>query len=139
MEKGRLDLGDFREQLRQMLDMGGLAGLMKHLPGQLPGGMQVPTQGMPDDGALRRQIAIIDSMTPLERRKPDLIDGSRRRRIAGGSGTEVVDVSRLVKQFGRMQKMMRKAGAGGVKKLLKGGRAKPRAKPKGRPGGKPRR
>jgi signal recognition particle subunit SRP54 len=138
IQSGRLDLGDFREQLRQMLDLGGLASLMAHLPGQLPGGMQVSPQAVPDDGALRRQIAIIDSMTPLERRKPDLIDGSRRRRIAGGSGAEVVDVSRLVKQFGRMQKMMRKAGKGGMGKMLKGGRAKPRSGPGGMPGGKPR-
>ena len=131
MQDGRLDLHDFRDQLRQVLGMGGLAGLMQHLPGQLPGGMKLPAQAaIPDDQALRHQIAIIDSMTPVERRKPDLIDGSRRRRIAAGSGTEVVDVSRLVKQFGRMRKMMRKAGKGGVGKLLKGRRAKPRGRPR---------
>jgi len=130
MQDGSLDLRDFRDQLRQMLDLGGLAGLMAHLPGQLTGGMKLPAQGLPDDRALKRQIAIIDSMTPRERRKPDLIDGSRRRRIAAGSGTEVVDVSRLVKQFERMRKMMRKAGKGGMGKLLRGGQAKPKGRPK---------
>lgn len=107
---GRLDLSDFRDQLRQMLDMGGLGALLEHLPG-VPAGAGLPAGA--DDRALRRQIAIIDSMTPGERRKPDLIDGSRRRRIARGSGTDAGEVGRLVKQFGRMRKMMRKAGRGG--------------------------
>jgi signal recognition particle subunit SRP54 len=130
MQQGRLDLRDFRDQLRQMLDLGGLAGLMQHLPDQLTGGIKIPPKAVPDDRALRHQIAIIDSMTQVEQRKPDLIDGSRRRRIAAGSGTEVVEVSRLVKQFQRTQKMLRKAGRGGVGKLLKGGRAKPRGRPR---------
>ncbi|MCK7577527.1 MAG: hypothetical protein MZV65_18125 [Chromatiales bacterium] len=69
---------------------------------------------------MRRQVAIINSMTPGERRYPEIIDGSRRRRIAAGSGTQVQDVNRLLKQFMQMQKMMKRMGKGGMQKMLRG-------------------
>jgi len=125
--KGRgFDLDDLREQMQQMLSMGGLAGMLDKLPlpGKLSAG-QVAQQL--DDRAIRRQIAIIGSMTPRERRHPRLIDGSRKRRIAAGSGQAVQDVNRLLKQHGQMQKMMKKLGKGGLKKAmgrLGGGRSR---------------
>jgi signal recognition particle subunit SRP54 len=69
---------------------------------------------------MRRLVAIINSMTPDERRKPDIIRGSRKRRIAAGSGTQVQDVNRLLKQFGEMQVMMKRMGKGGMQKMLRG-------------------
>ncbi len=122
------DLDDFREQLRQMQQMGGLAGLMDKLPGmgQLPSGVKDQV----DDGQLRRLEAIINSMTPAERRRPDIINGSRKRRIAGGSGTQVQDVNRLLKQFSQMQKMMKKMRKGGMKNLMRAMRGQ---MPKGMP------
>ena len=116
--KGKaFDLGDFREQLEQMNHLGGLAGMLDKLPGagNLPSGVldqasQVQTG---------RLVAIINSMTPRERRHPALIKGSRKRRIAGGSGTEVQEVNRLLKQFAQLQKMMKKAkGKKGMAQIL---------------------
>lgn len=116
--KGKaFDLVDFREQLEQMNHMGGLAGMLDKLPGagNLPAGVldqasQVQTG---------RLVAIINSMTPRERRYPALIKGSRKRRIAGGSGTEVQEVNRLLKQFTQLQKVMKKAkGKKGLTQVL---------------------
>ena len=116
--KGKaFDLGDFREQLEQMNHLGGLAGMLDKLPGagNLPSGVldqasQVQTG---------RLVAIINSMTPRERRHPALIKGSRKRRIAGGSGTEVQEVNRLLKQFAQLQKVMKKAkGKKGLTQIL---------------------
>jgi signal recognition particle subunit SRP54 len=120
LKKGKgLDLGDFRDQLLQMERMGGLESLMDKLPGagNLPQGAreQVGNQDT------RRMIAIINSMTPGEREKPDIIRGSRKRRIAAGSGTQVQDVNRLLKQFLQMQKMMKRMGKGGLAKAMKRG------------------
>jgi len=129
LKKGSgFDLEDFREQLRQMQQMGGLAGLMDKLPGmgQLPSGVKDQV----DDGQIRRLEAIINSMTPAERRRPDMINGSRKRRIAGGSGTQVQDVNRLLKQFTQMQKMMKKMRKGGMKNLMRAMRGQ---LPKGMP------
>jgi signal recognition particle subunit SRP54 len=116
------DLTDFRDQLRQMLAMGGLGALMEHLPGggQLPAG----ARAMADDKVLKRQAAIVDSMTPQERRRPAVINGSRRRRIAAGAGVQVQDVNRLLKQFDEMQRVMKKLKGGGMKGLMRslGGR-----------------
>lgn len=111
------DLEDFREQLLQISRMGGLTGLLDKLPGM----NQIPAEvkSQVNDQDLKRQIAIINSMTPLERRKPDIINGSRRRRIAAGSGTQVQDVNKLLKQFQQMQKMMKQFKKGGMKKLLR--------------------
>jgi signal recognition particle subunit SRP54 len=107
---GGFDLDDLLEQLRQLEGMGGMAALMDKLPAQLAAKAGAMPQGNERD--IKRQIAIICSMTPRERRFPKLIDGSRRRRIAGGSGTQVSDVNRLLKNFLQMQKMMKGMGKG---------------------------
>ena len=114
-DKG-FSLVDLRDQLQQMLEMGGLAALMDKLPGTPA---QMPT-GAPQDKDLRRQIAIINSMTPGERRHPKVINGSRKRRIAGGAGVQVQDVNRLLKQHTQMQKMMKKLGKGGMGRMMRG-------------------
>ena len=106
VQKGRgLDLLDLREQLQQMLNMGGLSALLDKLPmgGKLPAGVA----DQAGDKQLRRQIAIINSMTPQERKIPAVINGSRKRRIALGSGVQIQDVNRLLKQHKQMQKMMK--------------------------------
>jgi signal recognition particle subunit SRP54 len=116
------DLSDFRDQLRQMLAMGGLGSLVE----QLPGGGQLPpgARAMADDTTLKRQAAIVDSMTAQERRRPAVINGSRRRRIAAGAGVQVQDVNRLLKQFDEMQRVMKRLKGSGMKGLMRslGGR-----------------
>ncbi|AOU98574.1 signal recognition particle protein [Acidihalobacter yilgarnensis] len=112
VQKGQgFDLGDLRDQLDQMLKMGGIAGLLD----KLPGAGQLPTavKNQANDIQVKRMMAIIDSMTLEERRFPDIIKGSRKRRIAGGSGTEVQDVNRLLKQHLQMRKAMKKFSKGG--------------------------
>ncbi len=113
------DLADFREQLAQMQRMGGLESLLDKLPGsgKLPNAGE---QAARANREFRRQMAIIDSMTPGERRQPDAMNGSRKRRIAAGSGTQVQDVNRLLKQFTQMSKMMKKMQKGGMKKFMRG-------------------
>ncbi|WP_404399619.1 signal recognition particle protein [Idiomarina seosinensis] len=118
MKKGQFSLEDFRDQLAQMRDMGGMMGLMDKLPGM--GKMTDQIKGQMDDKVTVRMEAIINSMTPQERRHPDVIKGSRKRRIAAGSGTQVQDVNKLLKQFQQMQKMMKKMKGGGMKKMLRG-------------------
>ncbi len=119
LRKGRgFDLSDLREQLQQMRSMGGVGALVSKLPG-----VELPKQALQSTGEdqLKRMTAIIDSMTPRERRFPDLIKASRKRRIASGSGTQVQDVNRLLRQFADMQKMMKKMSKkGGMASLLKG-------------------
>jgi signal recognition particle subunit SRP54 len=107
---GGFDLEDLLEQLRQIENMGGVAALMDKLPAQIAAKAGSLPQG--NEREIRRQIAIIRSMTPRERRYPKLIDGSRRRRIATGSGTHVADVNRLLKSFLQMQKVMKGMGKG---------------------------
>lgn len=114
----RFDLMDFREQLEQMMAMGGMAGLLDKLPGAA--GMPDAIKDQANDGEIRRMIAIVNSMTPQERRYPDVIKGSRRRRIAAGAGVRIQDVNRLLKQFSQMQKMMKKMKKGGMAKLMRG-------------------
>ncbi|MDX2457161.1 MAG: signal recognition particle protein [Gammaproteobacteria bacterium] len=117
ISKGKgFDMNDFRDQLEQMLNMGGLAGMMDKLPGM--GNM--PKNAMMDDSQVHRMKAIINSMTAHERNFPAVIKGSRRRRIAAGSGTQVQDVNRLLKQHLQMQKMMKKMSRGGMGKMLRG-------------------
>jgi signal recognition particle subunit SRP54 len=117
--KGKgFDLEDFRAQLQQMQNMGGMAALMDKLPGMSNVPQAVKSQV--DDGQMRRLEAIINSMTPHERKFPQVIKGSRKRRIAAGSGTQVQDVNRLLKQFTQMQKMMKKMAKGGMAKLMRG-------------------
>ena len=118
-KKGKgFDLEDFRSQLQQMQKMGGVASLMDKLPGVA--GMPKDVKNQVNDKEFKRLEAIINSMTPQERRKPDMIKGSRKRRIAAGSGTEVQDVNRLLKQFVQMQKMMKQLQKGGMAKLMRG-------------------
>ena len=120
LQKGkRFDLEDFRDQLHQMSNMGGMGSLMEKLPGmsQLPPGAQAQI----DDGMFTKMAVIIDSMTPHERRFPDVINGSRKQRIARGSGTHVPDVNRVLKQHKQMQKMMKKVTRkGGMQKMMRG-------------------
>jgi signal recognition particle subunit SRP54 len=117
--KGKgFDLGDFRDQLLQMEKMGGLASLMNKLPGV--GQVPEAVRAQMNDRQTRRLVAIINSMTPHERRDPDILRGSRKRRIAAGSGTQVQDVNRLLKQFGEMQKMMKRFGQGGLGRMMQG-------------------
>jgi signal recognition particle subunit SRP54 len=119
INKGKgFDLDDFREQLQQMDKMGGMASLMDKLPGV--GKMPDANQLAQGEKQMRRNVAIINSMTAGERRKPDIIRGSRKRRIASGSGTQVQDVNRLLKQFMEMQSMMKRMGKGGMAQMLRG-------------------
>jgi signal recognition particle subunit SRP54 len=113
----RFTLEDLRSQLEQMLSMGGMASLLDKLPGVE--GISQTVKNQADDREVKRMIAIINSMTPKERRVPDIIKGSRKRRIAVGSGTRVQDVNRLLKQYTQMQKMMKKVSKGGMAKLLR--------------------
>ncbi len=118
VKKGReLNLEDYREQLQQLINMGGLGSLLDKLPGVKPGALAA--SGF-DDGQLKRQMALIDSMTPRERRRPDLIDGSRKRRIAGGAGLPVQEINRLLKQHKQLAKTMKRASKGGMERALAG-------------------
>jgi len=121
LKKGKgFDLEDLLEQFQQMKKLGGMAGMLDKLPGM--GGMaQMAQQGGVADKELKRMEAIIYSMTPLERRKPDVINGSRKQRIAAGSGTQIQDVNRVLKQHLQMQKMMKKlTSKGGMKNMMRG-------------------
>jgi signal recognition particle subunit SRP54 len=123
LTKGKgFDLEDFRDQLMQIENMGGIGSLLDKLPGM--GNLPAGAAGAVDDRQTRRMIAIVNSMTPRERRYPEIIRGSRKRRIADGSGTQVQDVNRLLKQFTQMQKMMKRMGKGGMSKMLRGMRGK---------------
>ncbi len=115
---GRFDLEDFRDQLQQMRNMGGISSMLDKLPGM--GGMAQMAEQKVDVKQFARMEAIIGSMTPEERRKPDLIAGSRKRRITLGSGTQVQDLNRLLKQHKQMQKMMKKMKGGGMQKMMRG-------------------
>ncbi len=118
VSKGKgFNLEDFRLQLQQMQNMGGIGSLMDKLPGM--GNMKAAAQNV-DESQFKRQEAIISSMTMKERRFPAIIKGSRKRRIAAGSGTQVQDVNRLIKQFTQMQKMMKKMSKGGMGKMMRG-------------------
>jgi len=119
LQKGKdFTLADFKDQMEQMQKMGGMSGLMDKLPGmgQVPDAVKAQV----GDKETNRTIAIINSMTPQEREFPGVIKGSRKKRIAAGSGTQVQDVNRMLKQFMQMQKMMKKMKGGGMEKMLKG-------------------
>lgn len=120
LKKGKgFDLEDFKQQLLHMNNMGGISSMMSKLPGM----SQLPKQalGQVNDKALAQTIAIINSMTIKERRIPKIIVGSRKKRIADGSGTQIQDVNRLLKQFTQMQKMMKKfTKPGAMKQMMRG-------------------
>jgi signal recognition particle subunit SRP54 len=111
MRKGQFDLNDLREQLEQMTKMGGLGGLMGMLPGIAKMKNQMAAANL-DDKLLKRQVAIINSMTPKERRNPDLLKNSRKKRIAAGSGTRAEDINKLLKMHRTMADMMKAMGGG---------------------------
>jgi signal recognition particle subunit SRP54 len=113
------DLEDFKNQIGQMKKMGGVSALMDKMPAQFSG---AASKINPEDGdkSLRQIEAIISSMTPLERRKPELIKATRKKRIAMGSGVQVQDVNRVLNQFEEMQKMMKMFSKGGLGKLMRG-------------------
>ncbi|TDB28776.1 signal recognition particle protein [Stenotrophomonas sp. ATCM1_4] len=114
----KFDLNDMRDQLEQMQNMGGIGGLMDKLPGlgQIPDHLK---QQVTQSKEVPRMIAIINSMTKKERRNPGLLNGSRRARIARGSGTQPADVNKLMKQYMQMEKMMGKLAGGGMKGMLR--------------------
>ncbi len=116
-EKKGFDLEDFLGQLQQMKNMGGMMGMLDKLPGmsQLPDNVKDQV----DDKMFNQMEAMIRSMTPAERANPDVIKGSRKKRIAMGSGTQVQDINRLLKQFSQMQKMMKKMQKGGMKNMMR--------------------
>jgi signal recognition particle subunit SRP54 len=111
MRKGAFDLGDLREQLTQMQGLGGLSGLMSMLPGVAKMKNQLATANL-DESVIKRQIAIIDSMTPRERRNPDILKASRKKRIAAGSGTTPEAINKLLKMHRGMADMMKMMNSG---------------------------
>jgi len=118
-QKGKgFDLEDFREQLQQMKSMGGMASIMDKMPGM--GALPPGAAAKVNDGQFGRMEAIISSMTPRERRNPDMLNGSRKRRICQGSGTQIQDLNRLMKQHKQMQKMMKKMKGGGMANMMRG-------------------
>ena len=121
VKKGRgFDLEDLRDQFTQMENMGGLGNLIDKLPG-MGAGVSQAMQNPQHTRQMKRMVAIIDSMTPMERRRPEVINGSRKRRVAQGSGTQIQDVNRLLKQHKQMQRMMKKMGSkGGMANMMRG-------------------
>lgn len=127
----RFDLNDMREQLEQMMNMGGMASLLDKLPGM--GNVPQNLKDKVNDREVKRMVAIIQSMTKKERRHPDLLNGSRKVRIAKGSGMQPQDVNRLLKQYQQMERMMSKLSHGGIKGLMRqmGGFLKSGGRPMG--------
>lgn len=115
---GRFDLEDFRDQLQQMKNMGGIGAMLDKMPGM--GGMAQAAQSQLDTKQFDRMEAMINSMTIKERKNPELINPSRKRRITTGSGTAVPDLNRLLKQHKQMQKMMKKMKGGGMQRMMRG-------------------
>ncbi|PIP02158.1 MAG: signal recognition particle protein, partial [Zetaproteobacteria bacterium CG23_combo_of_CG06-09_8_20_14_all_54_7] len=115
INKGEFDLGDFAEQLGQMQNMGGMAGMLKMLPG-----VKLPQEALAqmDDKPIKRMQAMVYSMTLKERRYPRVINGSRKKRIAAGSGTSVQEINKMLKQFAQMQKMMKKMKGSKGKRMM---------------------
>ncbi len=120
IQKGkRFDLEDFRDQLQQMTNMGGITSMLDKLPGM--SGLSQAAQTQIDNNMFSQMEAIINSMTPGERRRPEVLNGSRKRRITQGSGTQIQDLNRLLKQHKQMQKMMKKMGSKkGMANMMRG-------------------
>jgi len=139
IKKGKgFDLEDFKEQLKQMQNMGGVASIMDKLPGM--GALPPGAAAMVDDSQFRRMEAIINSMTMRERLNPEILNGSRKRRIIQGSGTQIQDLNRLLKQHKQMQKVMKKMKGGNMANMMRGlggmgGRGGPGGMPPGMPPG----
>lgn len=136
MKAGTFDLDDMRSQLQQMKKLGGMSGVLSMLPG-MGKAQKAMAQSQMDEGLIKRNVAIIDSMTVIERRKVKLMNASRKRRIAAGSGTSIQDVNRLLKMHKQMALVMKKMGKGGKKGmagmagLLGGGGGMPGGLPPG--------
>ncbi len=115
LKKGKFDLMDFAEQLEQMQNMGGMGSMLKMMPG-----VKLPSEALSqmDEKPMKRMQAMVYSMTPKERERPTLLNGSRKRRIAGGSGTTLPELNRMLKQFAQMQKMMKKMKGGKGKRMM---------------------
>lgn len=119
IKKGKgFDLEDFKEQLKQMQNMGGVASIVDKMPGM--GALPPGAAKMVDDSQFRRMEAIINSMTMRERMHPDVLNGSRKRRITQGSGTQIQDLNRLLKQHKQMQKVMKKMKGGNMANMMRG-------------------
>jgi len=119
VKKGqKFDLEDLRDQLEQMQNMGGMSSMLEKLPGM--GNMAKMAEDTKVTSQFGRMTALIDSMTPAERRNPDILNGSRKRRITIGSGTQIQDLNRLLKQHKQMSKMMKKMKGGGMQKMMRG-------------------
>lgn len=119
IKKGKgFDLEDFKEQIKQMQNMGGMASIMEKMPGM--GGLPAGAAKMVDDSLFNKMEAIINSMTMKERVNPDILNGSRKRRITVGSGTQLQDLNRLLKQHKQMQKVMKKMKGGGMANMMRG-------------------
>ncbi len=119
VKKGqKFDLEDLRDQLEQMQNMGGMSSMLEKLPGM--GNMAKMAEDTKVTSQFGRMTALIDSMTPAERRNPDILNGSRKRRITVGSGTQIQDLNRLLKQHKQMSKMMKKMKGGGMQKMMRG-------------------
>ncbi len=119
LKKGKsFDFNDLKDQFEQMQNMGGMSSLIDKMPGM--GGMSEKIKDQVNDREIRRMIAIVNSMTPKERKFPDIIKGSRKRRIAQGCGLQVQDVNRLMKQQLQMKKMMKKMSKGGMAAMMRG-------------------
>ncbi len=119
IKKGKgFDLEDFRDQLLQMSNMGGIGAMMDKLPGMSNVPSEVKSKA--NDKEMDKLVTLINSMTPQERRFPAVINGSRKRRVAAGSGLQIQDVNRLLKQHKQMQKMMKKVSKGGLKNMMRG-------------------
>ena len=127
ISKGGFDLGDFRDQISQMQQMGGMASLMDKLPSHMAQAASKANMGQADKQIVRMR-GIIDSMTPKERSKPELLKASRKRRIAAGAGVEVQEVNRLLAQFEQMQTMMKQFKGGKMARAMAGMAAKGAAK-----------
>jgi signal recognition particle subunit SRP54 len=127
----RFDLQDFKEQLEQMRNMGGISNLLDKMPGM--GGMAKQAADAAGNKNFVMMEAIINSMTSKERRNPDILNGSRKRRITQGSGTTLQDLNRVIKQHKQMQKVMKKMKGGGLANMMRGmgGRMPPGGMPPG--------
>lgn len=118
MQKGKsFDLVDLRDQLEQMANLGGMGALMDKLPGAA--NLPAAVKGQASDSEMRKMVALIDSMTPQERKYPAILKGSRKKRVTQGSGLEVQDLNRLLKQHMQMSKMMKKMSKGGMAKMMR--------------------
>jgi signal recognition particle subunit SRP54 len=119
VKKGKgFDLEDFKQQIEQMNKMGGVASMLDKLPAQLVG--SIDPAKLQDEKQFKRIVGIINAMTPQERRKPELIKASRKRRIAAGAGTNVQAVNQLLNQFEQMQKMMKMMKGGNLARMMRG-------------------